>query len=119
MSGAPELLGSPQMVQLLTALRSNYAVIIVDSPPLGAGVDAFTLGTVSGNMIIVLKTGATDRDESEAKLDLLDRLPVRLLGAVLNGVKDQKAYGYKYYSYYMPGYEYEVEEDDRLLTGAD
>jgi capsular exopolysaccharide synthesis family protein len=108
-AGAPELLGSPEMTQCLTALRGDYGVIIVDSPPLGAGVDAYALGTITGSVLIVLRTGRTDRGEAEAKLDMLDRLPVRVLGAVLNGAKDQRAYGYGYYSYYMPGYEHEDE----------
>ncbi len=109
LSGAPELLGSPSMAQLVTSLRSRYGVIIVDSPPLGAGVDAFALGTVTGNAVIVLRTGATDREMAEAKLDVLDRLPIRVIGAVLNGVRENNVY--RYYSYYLPGYEYEEDEE--------
>jgi capsular exopolysaccharide synthesis family protein len=110
LSGAPELLGSPTMAQLVTSLRSKYGVIIIDSPPLGAGVDAFALGTVTGNAVIVLRTGATDRELAEAKLDVLDRLPIRVIGAVLNGVRESNVY--RYYSYYLPGYEYEEDEEE-------
>ena len=50
------------------------------------------------------------RDITGAKLEMLDRLPIRLLGAVLNDVPRGAAYGYyAYYSYYLPGYE-AVEE---------
>ena len=46
-----------------------------------------------------------------AKLDVLDRLPIRVAGAVLNDVKPgADGYYYGYYSYYMPGY---VAEDER------
>ncbi len=76
---APELLGSAAMPQLITSLRPRYDVIILDSPPLGAGVDAFVLATVSGNVLLVLRLGVTDRALTEAKLDVLDRLPVRIL----------------------------------------
>jgi tyrosine-protein kinase Etk/Wzc len=119
--GAPELLGSPQMTQLLASLRPGFDVILVDSPPLGAGVDAYVLGTVTGNLLLVMRTGQTDREEAEAKLDVLDRLPVRVLGAILNDAKDQRLYGYGYYSYYMPGYEYqeEVEAATALPEGTD
>ena len=34
---------------------------------------------------------------------MLQRLPVRLLGAILNDVPAGGAY--RYYSYYLPGYE--------------
>ena len=108
---APELIGSTAMTQLMTSLRGTYSVIIVDSPPLGAGVDAFALGTLTGNMMVVLRLGQTDRELAEAKLEVLDRLPVRLIGAVLNDVRVGAATNYyKYYSYYMPGYEAEDEE---------
>ncbi len=111
---APELIGSTGMTQLMTGLRTTYSVVIVDSPPLGAGVDAFALGTLTGNMMVVLRLGQTDRELAEAKLDVLDRLPVRIIGAILNDVRDGAAVQYyKYYSYYMPGYEAEDEEGDQ------
>jgi len=103
---APEVLGSPAMAQLLAELRGNYDVIVVDSPPLTAGVDPFILGTVTGSMLLVLRTGHSHREITGAKLEVLDRLPIRLLGAVLNDVPRGAAYGYyAYYSYYLPGYE--------------
>ena len=118
---APELMGSAAMTQLVTSLRSRYSVIIIDSPPLGAGVDAFALGTVTGNMVMVLRLGATDRELAEAKLDILDRLPIRVLGAILNDVREGSAYRhYRYYSYYLPGYEHEDEggKKERALIGG-
>ena len=44
---APELLGSARMADLMTSLRSSYGVIVVDTPPLGAGVDAFVLASLA------------------------------------------------------------------------
>jgi capsular exopolysaccharide synthesis family protein len=103
---APEVLGSPGMGQLLAEMREKYEVIIVDSPPLTAGVDPFILGTVTGSLLLVLRTGHSHREITGAKLEVLDRLPIRLLGAVLNDVPRGAAYGYyAYYSYYLPGYE--------------
>jgi|GEM_PF-5025503 len=37
--------------------------------------------------MLVLRIGKTDRRMASAKLELVDRLPVRVLGAVLNGVE--------------------------------
>jgi tyrosine-protein kinase Etk/Wzc len=113
---APEVLGSPAMTQLLADLRGRFDVIVVDSPPLTAGVDPFILGTVTGSLLIVLRTGHSHREITGAKLEVLDRLPVRLLGAVLNDVPRGAAYGYyAYYSYYLPGYEAVDESDDASL----
>jgi polysaccharide biosynthesis transport protein len=105
---APELLGSPAMTELLKGLRSGYDAILIDSPPLGAGVDPLILGTLTGTMVLVLRTGYSLRDVAAAKLEVLQRLPVRILGAVLNDVPPGGAY--RYYSYYLPGYE-AAEED--------
>ena len=110
---APELLGSPAMTSLIAALRSDYDVIMIDSPPLGAGVDPFILGTATGNVLVVLRTGYSHRVMTGAKLEVLDRLPLRILGAVLNDVPRGSDGYYAYYSYHLPGYEAVDEEDGR------
>jgi len=104
--GAPELLSSPTLGQWLLSLRSTYDVVLVDTPPLGAGVDPYVLGAATGNLVLVLRTGVSDRELAEAKLDMLDRLPIRILGAILNDVQPgaaQRYYGYHHY--YLEGYE--------------
>jgi capsular exopolysaccharide synthesis family protein len=98
----PKLLGSPAMSRLFQDLKSDYDVILVDSPPLGACVDPMILGTLTKNLVLVLRTGTTDRTMAESKLDVLDRLPVRVLGAILNDVSSHGPY--RYYSY-ISGYE--------------
>ncbi len=64
-------------------------------------------------MLVVLRTNLTNRELTETKLDKLERLPIRLLGAVLS---DTPASGAAYYHYqhhsYIPGYESHDEEDD-------
>jgi succinoglycan biosynthesis transport protein ExoP len=111
----PELLGSEAMSKFIAGVRQNFSAIIVDSPPLGAGVDAYALATMTGNVLLVLRVGTTDREVAEAKLDLFDRLPVRLLGTVLNDVPGHSPYAQ--YSYYLDGYGYEVEREPQALAG--
>ncbi len=116
---APELLGSPPMGSLITTLRSDYDVILIDSPPLGAGVDPFILGTATGNVLLVLRTGYSHREMTGAKLEVLDRLPLRTLGAVLNDVpRGAGANYYSYYSYHLPGYEAADEDEDGRGSAA-
>jgi polysaccharide biosynthesis transport protein len=109
----PELLGSNAMREMIAAFKSRFNVIIVDSPPLGAGIDPFVLGTATGHMMIVLRSGETDRQMAEAKLKLLDRLPIRMLGAVLNDISASGVY--KYYSYI---YGYTADEETPQLAGT-
>lgn len=113
-SQSPELLGSARMQDLLATLKRSYDVVLIDSPPLGAGIDPFVLATACGHLALILRAGETDRQLAEAKLQVLDRLPVRLLGAILNDVRvGQGAYKYDAYSY---GY---VAEDERPQLPAE
>lgn len=108
---APELLHSPALGNLLVEVRQRYDVILVDSSPLGAGADPFILGTVTGNLLLVLRTGSTNRVLTEAKLGFVDRLPIRILGAVLNDIPAGGGYHYTSYLPYaiLPGYAAEGE----------
>lgn len=103
---APELLATPRLTQLIAQMASEYDVVIVDSPPLGAGFDAYALSTATGNMALVMRAGLTDRKMAAAKMATIDTLPVRVMGAVLNGIKLTGAY--QYYSYYQ---EYAAEDE--------
>lgn len=107
----PELLGSRTMQDTMQTLRQRFGAIIIDSPPLAAGIDPFVLGAATGNLVLVLRSGETDRQMAEAKLKLVDRLPIRLLGAVLNDVQTEGVY--KYYSYI---YGYALDEDAPKLS---
>ena len=93
---APELLVSDRMNALVTTMREQFEVVIVDSPPFVAGVDAYALAASAGTMLVVLRPGITDRKLAAMKLEILDRLPVSLIGAVLNGVGNNGAYRYYY-----------------------
>lgn len=94
----PELLGSARMHDLMTIAKSRFDVVIVDTPPLSAGIDPFVLGSSTGSLVLVMRAGTTDRQLAEAKLQVVDRLPIRLLGAILNDVAVGEG-AYKYYSY--------------------
>ncbi len=112
----PELLGTERMRQLFQTLKTRYGVIIVDSPPLGAGIDPFVLGTLTGNLLLVLRAGESDRQLAESKLQVLDRLPIRILGTVLNDLRSGDT-AYKHYAY-ISGYGAENEPAAELGAGS-
>jgi len=114
----PSLVSSAALPRLLASLRPGYDAIIVDSPPLAAGADAFAIGTATGSMVLVLRTGVSDRELAQTKLEVLAHLPIRILGAVLNDVRGGL---YRYYSYYLEGYEVKEEPEPawRLLRAPD
>ncbi|MBL0169350.1 MAG: polysaccharide biosynthesis tyrosine autokinase [Gemmatimonadaceae bacterium] len=113
---APELLATPRLNQLFGQMAAEYDVVIVDSPPLGAGFDAYALATATGNMALVLRAGVTDRKMAAAKMAVVDTLPVRVMGAVLNGIKLTGVY--QYYSYYQDYAAHDEVSTERLPTSS-
>ncbi|HXI97892.1 MAG TPA: hypothetical protein VNG73_03045, partial [Gemmatimonadaceae bacterium] len=91
---APELLVSDRMGALIQIARQKFDVVIIDSPPFIAGVDAYALAAAAGNILVVLRQGVSDRKLTAAKLSIVDRLPIRFLGAVINGVSTGGMYRY-------------------------
>lgn len=112
----PELLTSVAMEQLVAHLRREYDVILFDSPPFAAGIDAYALATVARHIVVVLRVGKTDRKLADAKLATLDRLPVQVLGAIMNDVRLEGEY--QYYSY-LDGYSVQRDEELPRLTAGD
>ena len=109
----PELLATPRMSQLVAQLAAEHDVVIVDSPPLGAGTDAYALGTATRQMALVLRAGKTDMKMAKAKLAVLDQLPVEVTGTVLNSIDTEGQY--QYYSYDP---EYTMMEEPAPTSGA-
>jgi capsular exopolysaccharide synthesis family protein len=104
----PELLQSSALESFMAAVRPFFDVIIVDSPPLGAGIDPFALAKVTGALVVVMRVGRSDMKMAQARLQAMDRfVPVRHLGAILNDVRSGGAY--RYYSYL---YGYRLDEGE-------
>ena len=103
------------MAHFLGTLKRTYDVIIVDCPPFASGGDPLILGSLTGNLAVVIRTGATERALAIAKLDQLSRLPIRILGAILNDVSASDSY-HSYYGSYLPSYEPVPEEWDSEET---
>ncbi len=100
---SPELLTSSALPKLVAELRNRYDVVLFDTPPLNAGIDAYAISSAMSNMVVVLRAGKTERRLAAAKLLLADRLPINIIGAVLNAV--QLDGEFQYYGY-ASGYDY-------------
>ena len=109
----PELLQSNALEGFMAAARPFFDVIIIDSPPLGAGIDPFALAKATGALIVVLRVGRSDLKMAQARLQAMDRfVPVRHLGSILNDVRAVGAY--RYYSYL---YGYRLDEGELRAQG--
>jgi capsular exopolysaccharide synthesis family protein len=113
----PELLAGQGMSGFIRDVGAQFDAIVVDSAPLGAGIDPFALGVATGAMLLVLRTGETDRRLAQSKLEVLDRLPVRVLGTVLNDIGENAQFRYYYYLEGYDSIENGSDRAERLTSG--
>jgi Mrp family chromosome partitioning ATPase len=103
------MLSGNGLIALVKSLNADYDVIIFDTPPLAAGVDAYAISAAAGNLLMVVRIGKTERRLAAAKLAIADRLPINIIGTVLNGVDLRGEFQYYGYS---PGYHIEVPKGE-------
>jgi capsular exopolysaccharide synthesis family protein len=92
------LIESAAMDSVLEQAKSEYDLVVIDTPPLTAVSDAFPLlGKVDG-VVIVGWIGRNRRDVAQRLHDTLDGAGAPLLGVVANGFSPRglSAYGYDY-----------------------
>jgi capsular exopolysaccharide synthesis family protein len=90
-----EILGSRRMEEVVTALQSRADIILFDAPPVIAVTDAAVLGTKVDGVLLVVRAGKTRREHALRARELLERVNVHLVGAVLNDAPpDQSLGGY-------------------------
>ncbi len=79
-----DILGSRKMEQVITALKARADVVLFDAPPVIAVTDATVLGTKVDGVLLVVCAGRTRREHAQRARELLERVHVRIVGAVLN-----------------------------------
>lgn len=92
------LIESAAMESVLEQAKSEYDLVVIDTPPLTAVSDAFPLlGKVDG-VVIVGWVGRNRRDVAQRLHETLDGAGAPLLGVVANGFSPRGlgAYGYDY-----------------------
>ena len=100
---APALVGSTRMRTLLSELREQFDLVILDTPPVNILTDAALLGVNADGVIVVVRAGSTDAAALHYAMEQLNHVRAPALGIVLNDV-DLKRFGaydgaYRYYSY--------------------
>jgi len=91
-----ELLNSSRMTDLIEEMKSQYDLVIFDSPPLLAVTDAQILATKVDGTIFVIPQGEVTTDEVHQASERLKKVDAKVLGTVLNKV-ERTADAYYYY----------------------
>ena len=103
-----ELVASSHMATFIEAPKKGYDFIIIDSPPVGVVSDALPLLPLSDGMVLVVRSRYTNRKDVKRVVDQVNFIQGKILGVVLNGVRDEKRnYAYRrHYRRYGYGYGY-------------
>jgi capsular exopolysaccharide synthesis family protein len=90
-----DLLDSTRMDAIVKQLKGEADIVLFDAPPVIAVTDATLLAAKLDGVLLVFRAGSTRRDHAERAKDLLERVNIRLVGAVLtNAQVDSQMGGY-------------------------
>lgn len=92
-----EVLGSQRMLDVIENLKQHADIVLFDAPPVMAVTDASVLGTRVDGVLLVINSGHTRREHAKRAKAQLEKLNIRVVGAVLNGTSIDSAMG-GYYS---------------------
>ena len=97
--GATELLASARMAAVVTRLiaRDPRRIVLFDSPPLLVSSESRALSSIAGQVVLVVRSGATPQ---QAVLDALEQIADRPVSLVLNQGRVSLAGGYYGYGSY-------------------
>lgn len=90
-----DLLSSRRMEAAIAALQSRADIVLFGGPPVMAVTDAALLASKLDGVLLVVCAGATRRDHAQRAKELLEKIHVRLVGAVLTNARvDHRIDGY-------------------------
>jgi succinoglycan biosynthesis transport protein ExoP len=111
-----ELLHSPYMGDLITRLKRDFDMILIDTPPVVHMTDARIFARQADGIILVFRSGVTTREEATSARNLFERDRVRIVGTILNGFDAAKEGQDGYYESYRR-YKDQVEATEEKVVG--
>jgi tyrosine-protein kinase Etk/Wzc len=96
-----ELLMSERFRLFIEWANKNYAIVLIDTPPILAVTDAAIVGRIAGTSLLVAKASGNTIKEVEVSYRRFEQNGIEIKGAILNAVvrKASVEYGYGYYQY--------------------
>lgn len=94
-----ELLSSNRMNQIIEEMKTEFDLVVFDSPPLLPVTDAQILAAKVDGTIVVVPQGEVKKNELNQAAELLEKVNANVLGTVMNKV-ERDSDNYYYYNYY-------------------
>ena len=89
-----DLLGGKRMDDIIAALKQRADYVLFDSPPALAATDAALLGIKLDAALLAVRAGDTRRDHTAQARQALERVHVRIVGAVLTNAPRENQVAY-------------------------
>lgn len=86
-----DVLSSSRMNEIIGLLKARADYILFDAPPVLAATDAAVLGNKLDGMLLVVRAGKTRREHTIRARQTLERVNVRIVGAVLSNAPRERA----------------------------
>jgi len=114
---AAELLASPNLQVLLSALETRFSWIIFDSPPVGPVADACIIARVAPQTLFVVAADSTSVGAAASAINQLKAADAKIVGVVLNRA-DLEHSAYYYWPYHQAQYGayYTARTDGRAYS---
>jgi protein-tyrosine kinase len=93
-----ELVANRRVEELIATLAPHFDWILIDSPPVLAVTDAVELSHAADAVLLIARGGSTTYATAQVTQSTFSSS--RILGFVLNDVKEVPRGGYSYYNYY-------------------
>ena len=92
-----DVISSQKFSKFIRDLGTAFDMIILDTPPLSAFVDAASIGAISDGTLIVVRKAFVRRDDLLQSCQQLETAKARVVGSVVNFCEQRKD---DYYAYY-------------------
>ncbi|MDE2853340.1 MAG: CpsD/CapB family tyrosine-protein kinase [Chloroflexota bacterium] len=89
-----DLLSGRRMDEIIAALKQRADYVLFDSPPILAATDAALLGIKLDGALLAIRAGETRRDHTTQARRALERVHVRIVGAVLTNAPSDNRFAY-------------------------
>ena len=111
-----ELLNSSKMKEMLDSVKNIFDVVLLDTPPVLASIDAVIVSVLVDSTVLVLKAGEITQKPFVTAVDELKRANAKISGVIFNGLKNSEGkYFYRSnYPYYRYGYYGTADENKSL-----
>ncbi len=82
------------MNEIIGVLKARASYVLFDAPPVLAATDAALLGSKLDGLLLVVRAGHTRREHTARAKQTLERVHVRIVGAVLSDAPKESSGGF-------------------------